>query len=287
MNSTGAPEISILIVTHNNAATINDCIGALLKQSYQSFEILVWDNASIDSTTESIRQYPDIKLTISPKNFGFGKGMNKLAEKALGKFLFVLNPDCLCPPHTLESLVEFSQSHPGAISPALIFPDGAIQPSARLFPDYWNLFFSRRSPLGLIGRFDSQRAGFMIPDKPSAVPVVPATALFIQKALFDGIGRFDERFFLYCEDVDLCRKLHDRGILIWYLPDLRITHLLRVSSRKNPIKSLYYHHRSLFKYFTKYNRHEYIRNSVLFVMLAVGFIFSTIASLIGKRNCHD
>jgi GT2 family glycosyltransferase len=284
VNSTGAPEISVLIVTYNNAATINDCICALRKQSYQSLEILVWDNASIDSTAESVRLHPDIQLTNSPKNFGFGKAMNKLVEKARGEFLFILNPDCLCPPQTLELLVQFAQSHPGAISPALVFPDGAIQPSARQLPHYWNLIFSRRSPLGILGWFDSQKAGFIIPDKPSTVPVVPATALFIQKALFNDIGRFDERFFLYFEDVDLCRKLQDRGILVWYLPDLRITHLLRISSRKNPIKSLYYHHRSLFKYFTKYHKHEYIKNSVLFVMLVVGFIFSAIVSLIGKRN---
>lgn len=274
-------------MTYNNAATINDCIRALQNQSYRPLEILVWDNASIDSTAEKVRQYPDIQFTNSPKNFGFGKAMNRLAEKARGEFLFILNPDCLCPPQTLETLVEFSQSHPGAISPALVFPDGTIQPSARQLPDYRNLIFSRRSPLGLLGRFDSQKAGFMIPDKPSAVPVVPATALFIHRALFNEIGRFDERFFLYCEDIDLCRKLHDNGIPIWYLPDLRITHLLRISSRKNPIKSLYYHHQSLFKYFTKYHRHEYIRITVLFVMLVIGFIFSAIVSFVGKRSCHD
>lgn len=287
MNSTGAPIISILIVTYNNAATIDNCIDALLKQSYQSFEILIWDNASIDSTGDRIRRYPDIQFIEWPKNIGFGKAMNKLAEKARGKFLFILNPDCMCPPQTLARLLEFSQSNSGVISPALMYPDGSIQPSARRLPDYKNLFFSRRSPLGHLGWFDSQKAGFIMPDSPSAVPVIPATALFILKTLFDDIGRFDERFFLYCEDIDLCRKLRDRNVHIWYLPDLRITHLLRVSSRKAPIKSLYFHHRSLFKYFTKYYRHEYIRNSLLFVILAGGFIVSAIFSLISKRNDHD
>jgi GT2 family glycosyltransferase len=287
VNVSGTPEISILIVTFNNEATIIDCLKSLLEQSHKSVEILIWDNCSTDITCQQIRQFPRMRLISSQKNIGLAAAINRLAEKAVGKYLFILNPDCLCPPYTLQTLVAFSQSHPGAISPALVFPDGEIQYSARQFPDYKNIIFSRRSPIGLLGLFDSQKAGFIFPDKPSAVPAVSATALFIPKVIFEEIGCFDERFFLYCEDIDLCRKLHNRGISIWYLPDLRVVHLLRVSSQKAPIKSLYYHHRALFKYFTKHNPRGYIKNLILFVMLTGGFLFSTGISVFGKRNKHD
>jgi N-acetylglucosaminyl-diphospho-decaprenol L-rhamnosyltransferase len=287
VNQPGAPEISVLIVTYNNASTIDDCLGALAKQSYASFELCVWDNASSDNTVSKLRQYRNLKLTSSPKNIGFAASMNRLAAQASGKYLFILNPDCLCPPETMQTLRDFAESHAGAISPAFIFPSGQIHPSARELPDYSNIPFSRRSPLSLFGALGGEKAGFIVPDRAVKVPVVSATALFIQKSLFEDIGRFDERFFLYCEDLDLCRKLHDRQIDIWYLPELRIVHLLRVSSRKNPLKPLYHHHSGILKYFTKYYPGNYIKNSILFVMLVLGFIFSAIYASASRRKRYD
>ena len=287
MNSISAPKISVLIVTYNNEATIGACLDSLSRQTFESFEILVWDNGSIDSTIDVLSRYRNIRHTNSPRNIGFAAAVNRLAEKAQGKYLFILNPDCSCQPNTLENLERFSQSHAGAVSPALVFPNGAVQPSARRFPSIKNYIFSRRSPFGTLGYFDFAKAGFIIPDKPSMVPFVSATALFIEKELFDDVGRFDERFFLYYEDLDLCRRLYERNIPVWYLPDLRVVHLLRASSRKTPIRSLYYHHRALFKYFTKYNRHKYINNIALFFLMVGVFFFSMLIYLTGIRSSHD
>lgn len=287
MNVPVTPEISVLIVTYNNATTIDDCLEAASKQTFQLTEILVWDNASEDNTCELVRNHPHTRLNSSPINIGFAAAINRLADKANGKFLFILNPDCICPSETLQTLLDFSQNHDAAISPALVFPDGTIQPSARQVPDYKHMIFSRRSPLGHLGKFDSEKSGFLVPEKPTMVPIVPATALFIPKRLFDEVGGFDERFFLYCEDFDLCRRLNDRNIAIWYLPDLRIIHLLRASSRKAPIKSLYYHHLALYKYFTKYNSRRYIKNLVLVIVLAGGFIISAVITLMETRKIHD
>jgi GT2 family glycosyltransferase len=286
VNRPGAPEISVLIVTYNNASTIDNCLGALYKQSYASYEFCVWDNASVDNTVEKLRQYRNLKFTSSPKNVGFAASMNHLTAQASGKYLFILNPDCLCPPETMQSLWEFAESHAGAISPALIFPNGQIHPSARELPDYSNILFSRRSPLSLFGAIGAEKAGFVVPDRAAKVPAVSATALFIPKSVYESVGGFDERFFLYCEDLDLCRKLNDRKTDIWYLPELRIVHLLRVSSRKNPLRPLYHHHRGILKYFTKYYPRNYIKNSILFVMLVFGFIFSAIYGIVGSRK-HD
>jgi GT2 family glycosyltransferase len=286
VNQSGAPEISVLIVTYNNASTIDDCLEALTAQTYVSFELCVWDNASGDDTIAKLRQYRDLKLTGSPKNIGFAAAINRLPAQASGKYLFILNPDCLCPPETMQSLLEFARSHAGAISPALVFPNGQIHPSARELPDYSNILFSRRSPLSLFGAFGSEKAGFIVPDCAAKVPAISATALFIPTSVFEAAGRFDERFFLYCEDLDLCRNLSDHHIDIWYLPELRIIHLLRISSRNNPLKPLYHHHRGILKYFTKYYPHNYINNLILFVMLVFGFILSAIYTLAGKRK-HD
>ena len=284
LNHSGKPEISVLIVTYNNAITIEDCLKAISGQSIPASEIMIFDNFSEDETLSILRKCPNIKLTESPNNIGFAAAMNRLADQASGKYFFILNPDCRCPSDTLQSLFLFVQTHSGAISPALVFPGGKIQPSAREFPDYTNIIYSRRSPLSLFGLFGGNKAGFLTPGQATTVPVVSATALFISKSTFDAVGRFDERFFLYCEDIDLCRKLRDHKIDIWYLPELKVTHLLRVSSRKNPLKPLYHHHCAILKYFTKYNPHRYIRNSILFIMLVIGFMISAVFAMVSNRE---
>jgi N-acetylglucosaminyl-diphospho-decaprenol L-rhamnosyltransferase len=287
VNQSDIPVISVLIVTYNNALTIDNCLDALAKQTFPKFEICLLDNASSDDTRARLDNHHNLKLTKSPQNIGFAASMNQLAKQASGKFLFILNPDCLCPPDTMQTLLEFSETHPGAISPALVFPNGKIHPSARELPDYSNILFSRRSPLSLFGVIAGEKAGFMVPAHAAKVPAVSATALFIPKSTFEEVGHFDERYFLYCEDLDLCRQLNDRNIDIWYLPELKITHLLRVSSRKNPLKPLYHHHHGILKYFTKYYPRNYIKNSILFVMLVFGFIFSALVTLAGTTNSDD
>jgi GT2 family glycosyltransferase len=287
VSQTDTPEISVLIVTYNNSSTIDNCLEALFKQTYSSFELLVWDNASSDNTLEKLRTYPNLRLIASPKNVGFAVSMNSLSEKTSGKFLFILNPDCICPPDTLQKLLVFAELHPGAISAAFMFPDGQIHASARDLPTYSNILFSRRSPLSFFGLFGSSNAGYFIPDRAAKVPAVSATGLFLRKALFNESGRFDERFFLYCEDLDLCRRLHAKNIDIWYLPELKITHLLRVSSRKNPLKPLYHHHWGIYKYFTKHYPRQYIKNSILFVMLMFGFILSALFAAFGSKKQDD
>jgi GT2 family glycosyltransferase len=273
-------KISVLIVTFNNAHTIIDCIDSLERQSFKDFEVLIKDNNSTDSTLDLIKQYNDIVVCSSRKNEGFASAVNYLSSKANGEYLFMLNPDCICPPETLEILYEFEKNHHGVISPLLVYPDGRLQPSARTFPNYKNILFSRRSPLYRLGLAGTKKAGYIQPDTPAKVQAVSATALFMTKKVFNSVGGFDERFFLYLEDIDLCLRLGAQDVAIWYLPTLKIQHSLGASSSESRVRSIYYHHLSMLIYFKKHFPRNHVRNFILMVLLTAGFLLSSVLEVL-------
>jgi GT2 family glycosyltransferase len=275
---------SVLIVTFNNESTIGNCLESLRRQSQRDFEILVRDNGSSDATVRIIEDFGKAKLSKSSRNEGFGAGMNKLAGEAGGEYLFLLNPDCVCPEHTLQKLHDFAVSHEGAIAPALIGLDGRQQISARNLPDFKNIVFSRRSPLYLLRLINHEAAGYLEIHQPTKVPAVSATALAIKRQLYDGMGGFDERFFMYLEDIDLCHRLGDAGVDIWYLPDLKIQHIWGASSKKYPFRSSYHHYVSMFKYFAKHHQKDHFRLFILLFLLASGFVSTSVLSLLGFRG---
>ena len=274
---------SVLIVTFNNESTIGDCLESLKRQSLQDFEILIRDNGSKDSTLEIIARYGEVRRFDSLNNEGFAAGMNRLAREAAGDYLFFLNPDCFCPEQTLQMLCDFAMSHDGVLAPALTGLDGKVQVSARNLPDFKNILFSRRSPFYALGLTNHEAAGYLDIRQPMKVPAVSATALVIKRQLFADLGGFDDRFFMYLEDIDLCHRLGQAKVDIWYLPDLRIKHAWGVSAKKAPLRSTYYHYISMFRYFSKYYPDSQVRLCLLFLLLAGGFGLSIVLGWLGMR----
>ncbi|MCD6163524.1 MAG: glycosyltransferase family 2 protein [candidate division Zixibacteria bacterium] len=279
MNKKYKYKVSILILTFNNADTISSCLESLDNQTLIDFEIIIRDNNSADNTVTQLKQYDNIKLYAADSNIGFAAGINYLSRQANGEYLYILNPDCECPADMLEKLYEFAQNNPGVISPALIYPDGTPQLSARHLISYKNVLFSRKSPLYQMGFSSIDSAGYLMPENRSKVPAVSATALFIRNDLFQTIDGFDERFFLYLEDIDLCFRLNSINVDIWYLPDVKLKHILGASSSKASFRAGYYHHHSMFKYFTKHFSGNYIRNILLLIVLTAGFVISVMINI--------
>jgi GT2 family glycosyltransferase len=153
-----------------------------------------------------------------------------------------------------------------------------VQLSARRFPRRRDFLLGRGSPFFKLGLTGERRAGYVTVDGDEAVnvPAVSATALLIKTALFRRIGGCDERFFLYLEDLDLCRSVRDMGLNIALLPSVKVTHSWRESSRKRPYFSSFHHHLSVFKYFRKHYPHQWLRNLVLLSALVAGFAVSLI-----------
>jgi len=232
------PDISVLIVSFNTQARLRECLQALRAQTGGvRLEVVVVDNASRDGSADMVsREFPEVRLIRSAVNLGFGNGNNRALPEALGRYLVLLNSDALLPPDALAQALAHMEAAPdvGMGGGRLLAPDGGWQPSARRFPalldEFLNLSgLAARFPQSrLFGRFDRTWAD---PDVAAEVDWVPGAFAIIRRDLIEQISFFDPRFFLYYEEVDLCRRIKAEGYAICYWPDLRISHIGGESSK--------------------------------------------------------
>jgi len=231
-------DLSIIVVTFNNAPEISDCLTAIrLAAAGSRYEILVIDNASSDGTVEVLAAEHEVKVIASPVNLGFAGGNNRALAAAGGKYLALVNPDALPAAGSLASAVDWMDQHPaaGLAGGRLIGQDGTDQPSARSEPSCLNDFLMLS---GLAARFPHSRffgradRTWANPDIPSVVDWVPGAFAIVRRSAVENDHLFDSRFFLYFEEVDLCRRLRKRGYSIWYQPEWRAVHIGGVSSQR-------------------------------------------------------
>lgn len=217
-------KLSIIIVSYNSQDFIERCINSLLKNIAKDTEVIIVDNASTDNTLHLLEKSTDsIKLIKSEKNLGFAKACNLGANNSSGKYLFFLNPDTEVQSPIFDELINFyeSQENIGIVAPKLIMPDGIIQPSVMNLPTVIGAF--RELILGQKNEYLPYSPGG---DQPVRVQCVFAAAILIEKSLFEKIGGFSEEYFLYYEDIDLCRKLAHSKKSIYYYPRVSIKHIV-------------------------------------------------------------
>ena len=226
--------ISIVIVSWNSCYFLKGCLSSLiLFPSRDPFEIIVVDNASTDGSREMIRrEFPAVILVENDQNRGFAAACNRGAEKAGGEYLLFLNPDTRVYPGTLDGALDFMRAHPdaGAMGCRTLNFDGTLQSSAYSFPTPLRVF-AYIVGLNRIFRISKLHGHGKIrqPD------YVQGSFLLIPKNIFGDLGGFDEKFFLYSEEVDLCRRIRDDGRKIYYFPGVRIMHAGGASAGKNPL----------------------------------------------------
>jgi GT2 family glycosyltransferase len=223
--------LSVLMVTYNSAPDLPACLNSLRDQTLKDFETIVIDNASRDNSVALIRSdYPEVKLITSDSNLGFGNAHNKALTAAEGRYIVLLNPDATLPTDTLENALKHIEENPdaGMGGGLLQGTKGEWQPSAHLFPSLLNdaLTLSgladRYPKSPFFGRFNRSWAD---PTQAAAIDWVVGAFLILRRDLVDQIGLFDPRFFLYYEEVDLCRRIYQAGFKIYYWPDLLVTHI--------------------------------------------------------------
>jgi N-acetylglucosaminyl-diphospho-decaprenol L-rhamnosyltransferase len=240
------PDVSVLLVTYR----CRDEAAACLRSIYQTteganVEIVVLDNASGDGTVELVRsEFPGVRLLASPENLGFALGVNRAAEHATGEFVLLLNPDMEVHPGAIESLVAFARAHPehGLYGGRTLDPGGTVNPgSCWGAPSLWSLFcFAallsttfKRSRL-----FDPESLGGWKRDTVREVDIVTGCLLLAPRALWEELGGFDTRFFMYGEDADLSFRAKALGYRPAITPDAVVTHEIGVSSATREDKLL-------------------------------------------------
>jgi GT2 family glycosyltransferase len=203
-------DISLIIVSYNTNKLIKDCLESLQTSAGIKKEIFVIDNASTDETVKTISTcFPSVKLIINQKNKGFSAANNQALPFCRGKYLLFLNPDTTVATGTLQNSFLYMEAnqHVGLAGLNMVNPDGSHQPSV-----------SYSYPGGKYARDE-------VADLNGPIACVLGAAMIARQDIINHLGGFDEDFFLYGEDQDLCWRIRERGYSIGYIEDAKVIHL--------------------------------------------------------------
>ena len=234
-------ELSIIIVNYNTRDLLRDCLRSIYSsQGDFHYEVIVVDNCSPDDSVEMVRQeFPQAKLIASEINRGYAYANNLGFRQARGHYLLLLNPDTVLPPTALQGMLDFMEEHPdaGVAGPKLVLADGSLDlASRRSFPTLDVAFYrliglSKRYPNS--PRYNRYNLGYLDPNQVAEVDSVVGAFMCIRREALDQAGLFDERFFMYAEDIDLCYRIKvDHGWKVYYNPAVVVTHYKAQSTRK-------------------------------------------------------
>lgn len=225
-------ELSILVVSYNTCQLTLDCLRSVYEQTrLLKFEVIVLDNQSHDGSAEAIaRRFPEVQLKALTRNIGFARGNNLAAEAATGEFLLLLNPDTVILDDAIQRVMRFAGEHPEAaiFGGRTIFADGKLNPnSCHGRPTPWSLLCMG---LGLSSLFRRSRwlnpegLGAWQRDTAREVDAVTGCFLLIRRTVWQELGGFDESFFMYGEDTDLCLRARKLGYKCMICPDATLVH---------------------------------------------------------------
>ncbi len=225
-------KLSVIILCWNDRKVIADCLRSIFVNTQSTeFEVIVSDNGSTDGSVEFIRaSYPSVKLIENGRNLRFAKANNVGIRASRGEYILILNPDTIIHEGTLDKIVAFADQHSeaGAFGCRVLNGDGTYQVSARPFASLRGEWIAALY-LRILGRLHSCFTADSYPGWNGTtrrkVDWVSGCFILGRGGLLKSLGGFDEQFFYYYEDMDLCRRIWEAGQEILYLPDATITHL--------------------------------------------------------------
>ncbi len=250
-------DVSAIVVNYNAGSILTSAVESLLVCG--SREVIVVDNDSSDDSINHCQQTiaPSaghrVKFLQTGSNLGYGRAANFGATSALGEFVAICNSDCIAAPDALKLLIEFLSKHRdvGILGPQIVDEYCNRYPSPRRFPSLW--VSGVHATLGVI--FPNNRISRYYRSVDSEVPnkaMWISGAFFIMtRELFQRLGGFDEGYFMYLEDVDLCQRVIQASYKVGFLASSKVEHHQGTSSRSRPYFAAKAHHRSLWRYSRK------------------------------------
>jgi GT2 family glycosyltransferase len=258
-------ELSIVILVYKSYGLLRQCLkGLRLLRLDFPYEVIVVNNAPKDNYSETIKdQFPEIKFIQAEKNLGYGAGNNLGLKQTTGRYVMIINPDILILTNELGKMIKYLDQHPeiGILGPKLINPDGSLQYSCYRFPTLMMPFY-RRTFLGKLPWFRKKVDKYLMADwdhqSNQAVDWLLGGCLMIRKSAMDKVGLLDERYFMYFDDVDYCRRFWENSYSVVYFAEAEVVHYHQRTSAESwwPL-GLYNrvtreHIKSWLKYFAKY-----------------------------------
>ncbi|MEA2645283.1 MAG: hypothetical protein QOE92_366 [Chloroflexota bacterium] len=250
--------VAVLIVSYNTVGPLREALAALSNASL-ALEVVVVDNGSTDGSAEAIEaDFPWARLVRAPGNIGFGAGINVAARHTDRDFLLILNPDCVITPQDTRAMAMRLDADPalGYVGPRVDLASGDVDHAAlRADPDVIGsaLYLSRVTRLfpdsGAVNRYSLRHLDY---DQEQPLLAGTGACLLVRASAFAEVGGFDESFFMYGEDLDLCRRLRAAGYKGLYMPSARAVHLKGEASQKQSRAMLVEFHKSMWTYYRKH-----------------------------------
>jgi GT2 family glycosyltransferase len=264
--------MAVVILNHNGGQDVIRCIRSVRLQDPS--QIVVIDNASTDGSDASIAQrFKEVELVRNRRNVGFAAGANQGIALTTAPYVLLLNQDAIVDDGALAALAAAldGRLRAAAVGASVRNPDGTVQPTRRAFPSISQSFLH-----GIVGVFRPNNPGTkgytLIDadlDELSPVDWVAMTATALRREAFDAVGGFDERYFFFVEDVDLCRRLTDAGWEVWFEPLAGVVHEWGGSWTRKPLRFMWLHQWNLFRYVRKHYRGAWI---ALWPVIALGLL---------------
>jgi N-acetylglucosaminyl-diphospho-decaprenol L-rhamnosyltransferase len=245
------PAASAVVVNYNAGAHLLTCVASLRADGVD--DVVVVDNGSEDGSVGVLRTAdPAVRVLRPERNLGFGAGANSGLAHVKGEFVLVCNPDLVVHPGCVPALVAAASTNPdvAVVGPKIMDSDGARYPSARAFPQLADAF--GHAFVGLFSERNrwTRRYKLPEPDDGGGGPVdwVSGACFLARREALSSVGGFDEAYFMYVEDVDLCWRLRRAGWSTRYEPGAVVTHVQGVSTARHPYRMAAAHHRSMWRF---------------------------------------
>jgi N-acetylglucosaminyl-diphospho-decaprenol L-rhamnosyltransferase len=248
------PALRVVVVTWNSSAVLPGFLSSLATATTAPYEVVVADNAS----PQGAPPVPaDVRLLETGGNLGYGKGANLGASGTTAPVLVVANPDVTWAPGSLDELLAALERWPraGCVGPAIETTDGLLYPSARAFPS-----LGRGLGHAVFGPFWPSNPWTRSYRAEQGTPVegptgwLSGSCMVLRREAWEQVGGFDPKYFMYCEDMDLCRRLAEAGWQNVYAPGAVITHVGGHATQGRPRAMLREHHKALYTYLSEHYR---------------------------------
>lgn len=292
--SSNTVDISVIIVNYKVKEYIASLLHSIDKaQQGLNLEIFVVDNNSEDNSIEFLKsRFPEVTYIANNENVGFGVANNQAISQAKGEYILIINPDTLVSEDTLTILFNHMEANVkcGAAGCKILNPDGTFAPeSRRSVPSIWT---AGTKLLGLNTLFPKSKLfgqyylSWMGEDEPSQIPVLSGSFMFWRASVLKELEGFDERFFMYGEDIDLCYRIQKLGYYIDYVPKTSIIHYKGESTKKGNLKYIKLFNKALYQFFEKtYGlRYSYVFKVLIYIAVLIKTITSFVITQIKKSS---
>lgn len=271
-----AISLSIIIVSWNVSQLLQNCLDSIYKnRGILNLQVIVVDSGSADDSCEMVRaHFPQVTLFDMQENVGFPKGNNIGLQAAVGQNILLLNPDTVVIADAIPKMLSFLEQNPavGLVGPMLRYPNGDIQSSRRRFPAvstglFESTWFETLAPPKLLKNYYMQ-------DKPDneicEADWVMGAAMLTTREAVERIGGMDERYFMYSEELDWCKRIKTAGYKIFWYPDAEIIHYQGASSDQASTFRHIHFNRAKLRYFRKY--HGVFASGLIRCVLILNFV---------------